>query len=564
MPVTIVNKLPDAVERERINQEVESLLDGTPDIWHVRILPAQENDDVEVRANCHRREFSKTFSGQDGQLSGAIRQFIEASLAAVEHTEQSGQSSSPKQSILNEFRLLSGKSEGIESWITDTTDEQVFPRLSRIDSDPLSMVQLNQLLLLGREAGVSDGFFHYYWLSRPDTHPYDVATITGYDPKLLGGETIQSLKHLFWGLYRLYVDALLFFGNVRSGYRYLRPRSELELKKFFASKRFDTDAVRKRGPALPLVQIPKDNRYLISEMACKSYGSPEEGAELKRALLSALENHLSGVGGKISIRSLLDGSYVKQKYAETQQQFIFSADDILAEEVSTPEELEQKFAPVLKKFLAAREAALQNTRFYLSMVNDLDVYVATSMRNRQDFRGMADACESIFSDRRLKALELRYFDPTLSAAAGHEDKGLIECLMVKCAKVLVYCAGEKESYGKDAEAAMALSLGKPVIFFCDAKAKGKFYRDVHPLSRLIDFSSGVAVGAIVASSLADVSELLFRSFENKMEYELEQPRPGYFGLKEKLTGSVVRVQTNDDLLRETFWNYYHNRPVDDA
>jgi hypothetical protein len=67
---------------------------------------------------------------------------------------------------------------------------------------------------------------------------------------------------------------------------------------------------------------------------------------------------------------------------------------------------------------------------------------------------MADTCERIFADARLKQLNLRYFDPTLSAAAGHEDKGLIECLMVKCAKILVYCAGERESYGKDAEAAM--------------------------------------------------------------------------------------------------------------
>jgi len=118
--------------------------------------------------------------------------------------------------------------------------------------------------------------------------------------------------------------------------------------------------------------------------------------------------------------------------------------------------------------------------------------------------------------------------------------------------------------GKDAEAAMALSLGKPVIFFCDATAKSRFYRDVHPLSRLIDFSSGVAVGAIVASSLAEVTQLLYRIFENKMEYELEQPKPGYYRLKEKFTESVVRVQTNDDLLRETFWNYYHNRPEDEA
>src|SRR5438128_3092293 len=138
------------------------------------------------------------------------------------------------------------------------------------------------------------------------------------------------------------------------------------------------------------------------------------------------------------------------------------------------------------------------------MVNDLDVYVATSMRNRQDFRDMATTCDAIFSEPKLKDLNLRYFDPTLSAAKGHEDKGIIECLMVKCAKVLVYCEGEKESYGKDAEAAMALSLGKPVIFFCDHGKKTNFYRDVHPLARLIDFCTGVAVGAILTDKTFDV------------------------------------------------------------
>ena len=195
------------------------------------------------------------------------------------------------------------------------------------------------------------------------------------------------------------------------------------------------------------------------------------------------------------------------------------------------------------------------------MLNDLDVYVATSMRNRRDFRTMADTCEKIFKDPRLKEMNLRYFDPTLSAAEGHEDKGLIECLMVKCAKLLVYCTGEKESYGKDAEAAMALSLGKPVIFYCDQEQKRRFYRDVHPLSRLIEFETGVAVGAMVTDRLEDVPELIFRIFENRMTYELEQPKPGFLRLKERLTGSVVRLQTNDQLLTETFWNHYHKDRV---
>jgi hypothetical protein len=191
------------------------------------------------------------------------------------------------------------------------------------------------------------------------------------------------------------------------------------------------------------------------------------------------------------------------------------------------------------------------------MIDDLDVYVATSMRTRADFRKMAEFCEIIFTHNKLKGYNLRYFDPTLSAASGHEDKGLIECLMVKCAKVLIYVAGERDSYGKDAEAAMALSQGKPVIFFCDAETRSKFYREIHPLSRLIEFSSGIPVGAIVTDKTEDVVEVLDRVLTNDMQYKLEQGKPGHFQLKEKLTNSIVRLQTADLLLREAFWNYYN-------
>ena len=131
--------------------------------------------------------------------------------------------------------------------------------------------------------------------------------------------------------------------------------------------------------------------------------------------------------------------------------------------------------------------------------------------------------------------------------------------MVKCSKVLLLNAGGRDSYGKDAEAAMALSLGKPVIIFANEEARSEFFRDVHPLSRLINFETGVAVGAMVATSTDQVIELLHRILTNTLEYELAQPRPNYLVLKEKCTQSVVRLQTSDPLLRETFWNHYHNR-----
>jgi hypothetical protein len=106
---------------------------------------------------------------------------------------------------------------------------------------------------------------------------------------------------------------------------------------------------------------------------------------------------------------------------------------------------------------------------------------------------------------------------------------------------------------------MALSLGKPVIFYCDQEQRRRFYRDVHPLSRLIEFNSGIAVGAMVTDSTSEVSELLYRIFENKLEYVLEQPKSDNLRLKEKITKSVIRLQSSDQMLTETFWNYYHNR-----
>ena len=462
-----------------------------------------------------------------------------------------------KADILREFSLFSVPTGGIGNWLTEDTHDDVFTRLGKVDQEPLPAVQLNQLLVLGHEAPVGDDFFRYYWLLAPDQHPYDVRTIPDFSDSFLGSSgAILSLAHLKWGLYRLYVDALLYFGNVRTAFRRLRDLPLSEIEAFFRSERFETDAIKRRGPSLPLKLIAKDDRYLISEMACKSYGDTSSVGDLRTVLLESYKVYAATGNPSPTIRQLLEKP-VPAKFQARQQDFIFSADEVLDETVSSEADLSSKYERVASKFSQARTTALDNTRIYLSMLSDLDVYVATSMRTRQDFRSMADTCDRIFADDRLTSMNLRYFDPTLSAAGGHEDKGLIECLMVKCAKVLVYCAGEKESYGKDAEAAMALSLGKPVIFYCDEERRHRFYRDVHPLSRLIEFETGIAVGAMVTDRLEDVSGLISRIFENRMDYCLEQSKPGFLRLKEKLTDSVVRIQTNDQLLTEAFWNHYH-------
>lgn len=467
-----------------------------------------------------------------------------------------------KETILNELQLFSLGGEGIGGWISENTDDKVFDRLDELQDEPMSKAQLNQLLGFGHQAPVSNDFFRYYWLEAPENHPYQVDQLLGFNPRWLNNKAaIVSLQHLKWGLYRLFTDALLYFGNVRTAFRKLRTLTRKELDAFFQSKRFDTPAIKERGGVLPLQTIPQDDRYLVSEMACKSFGDGTASeSEIRQALKESYEQYRKNGGrAPVTFRQLLDGN-LPIKYSERHHEFQFSMDDILEETISSDKEFDDKFGKTADQYFDARDAALANTQHYLSMVNDLDVYVATSMRTRQDFRDMASFCDDVFKDAYLADFHLRYFDPTLSAAKGHEDKGLIECLMVKCAKILVYCARKKDSYGKDAEAAMGLSLGKPVIFYCDEDQRSRFYREIHPLSRLIEFNTGVAVGAIVAIDTEKVRRLISRILENKMQYSLEQhpTRKGYILLKEKLTESVVRLQTDDRMLTETFWNHYHN------
>ncbi len=454
--------------------------------------------------------------------------------------------------MLEQFHPLFSGSGGIDSWLRDGTPQAVIDRLHQLSTNPLTREQLNQLLVLSHEAGMSRGFFDYYWLTVP-AHPYNVTGVLDYDPSYAEQSIISSLEHLRWGLRRFYTDALLYFGNVRSAYRRLREMTNDELTAFFTSHLHDTDSMMRRGAPLALQSITRDDRYLISEMACKSLAATSGPSQLGHVLRGAYKHYVeAGNTASVSVRHLLNDAPEKDR-----DQLTFAADDLLADELTSMEELEARVEQVVGKFNVARGAALQNTKLYLSMVGDLDVYVATSMRTRDDFREMATFCDAVFSDDALRDLNLRYFDPTMSAADGHEDKGLIECLMVKAARVLIYFAGAKESFGKDAEAAMALSQGKPVILYCSDPARQQFYRDVHPLARLIDFRTGVANGWMVASSPTEVVQLLARVLCNEMVYELEQSKPGYLRLKEALTGSIVRLQTSDEFLRETFWNHYH-------
>ncbi|HEX5719419.1 MAG TPA: hypothetical protein VF179_24880 [Thermoanaerobaculia bacterium] len=475
-----------------------------------------------------------------------------------------------------ELAVANTLSELIVKYVPGGTDElevlkgsqgvRFLERFMELPEEPLTITHINQFLHLSHQPGISEGFFRYYFLERPSGHPYNLDAVLAETPDL-HPSGIHSLEHLEWGVRRFIFDALLYFGDLSTAYSELAHLSFESLVGYFRSFAFNADAMKRRGPFMEFESIPIDDRYLIAELACKAYDlvGGQERSMVTEHLLEAYSGVPERKRGGITIRKLLEGPILKGQSPQDQLALKFSVDEIVDDPISSEEDLADKVKLIAERFSRARERALANTNLYLSLANDMDIYVATSMRTRQDFREMASTCAHIFNDNKLRSYHLRYFDPTISACKGHEDKGIIECLMVKCSKVLVYFAGEKESFGKDSEAAMALSQGKPVIIVCPNTEAGvermRFFRDVHPLSRMIQMTTGVSVGAMITTSIDNVVTLLQRIFNNDMEYELEHDGNGHYRLREKLTQSVVRLQTGSKLLRETFWNYYHGLPA---
>ena len=107
-------------------------------------------------------------------------------------------------------------------------------------------------------------------------------------------------------------------------------------------------------------------------MACKSLDPVyEDYKNLKAALIESYKNFIKSGRSAIKIKELLDGTSISDE--QVQFQLNFSADEILDETISSEEELELKCSKIEKRFRNARDSALQNTKNYLSMVNELDM-----------------------------------------------------------------------------------------------------------------------------------------------------------------------------------------------
>ena len=124
----------------------------------------------------------------------------------------------------------------------------------------------------------------------------------------------------------------------------------------------------------------------------------------------------------------------------------------------------KEFQSQIEEMKHCRQLGRKNHDAYL-VSDHMDVYVATSMRERYEFLLVSAFVEKLFQNESLKHLKLRYFDPTQAYCEDRIDKGLVEGLMIKRARCTIYHVQESDTFGKDSELAATLAQGKPVIAY---------------------------------------------------------------------------------------------------
>lgn len=222
-----------------------------------------------------------------------------------------------------------------------------------------------------------------------------------------GAKEISSPQDLRRGVTAFRELALLLYGNVKYGFKALS-RDSARLKLFIAkarSERSDRDFRSRHEPLVQLQKIDAKDAHLLGYIS---------GAEIDRKLES--DPH--------------DEELLKER--EHRNEII--------------------------------ERGRWNHNVYLTF-DHLDVYVATSMREKHEYVFVNEFMTRIETNPHIKDLRLRFFDPTAAYCESRFDKGLAEALMLKRAACTVYLAQESDTLGKDSELASTLAQGKPVIAF---------------------------------------------------------------------------------------------------
>jgi hypothetical protein len=279
-----------------------------------------------------------------------------------------------------------------------------------------------------------------------------------------------------------------------------------------------------------------------------------------------------GLRDSLNVRESLKGipfnaiDPIPEDFFIRRRPFNFIQDDLTPEErcvLGHATDLSKVNKNVIARAESIKAVGKDNAHEYL-VIDDLDVYVATSMREFEEYKSFKELLTDVFKHPDLAKLNLRYFDPTIIYCENRIAQGLLEALMLKRAKLTLYVAGKTDTFGKDSECAATLVQGKPVVVYVeetndDKKGKmdrrARLFKDIHPLGLQVCHQTGVANGVIVVRNSQDCRHIIRGLLLHTLEVKLDKIGVG-FVLKEEKTQSILRVVVDDAFWVRSFRNFY--------
>jgi hypothetical protein len=310
---------------------------------------------------------------------------------------------------------------------------------SRLKSPTLSLEDLNDILLLVNQFPLGSAFFEFFFSN---------------------GEKAVTFEELKQGIVTFKGFALLRYGNVRFAYRSLFKLRKEELAGQLGRWHTDTAILRKQygsrrnAPALPK-EISADLTWMLGYIA-------KGGADRDLATYAGMSYLLNPTEGNEILAKLSFNDEQKLLY-DQRRPFLESALG-WKQQFKDLAGIEEEIKRLGTSISQIRHDGWLNTSHYLAS-DCMDVYVATSMREKWEFQDVHNVVRKAFADPKLAKLKLRYFDPTQSFLDNRVDKGLVEALMLKRSECTVYLVQETDTFGKDSELATTLAQGKPVIAY---------------------------------------------------------------------------------------------------
>ena len=337
------------------------------------------------------------------------------------------------------FEVLTGTRMSFPEYLSQAETELLSKAMATVKRSKFNLMQLNEVLLLVNAYTLSEGFFNFFFVPK----------------RKLSMDGCISLKELKNGIKQFRKYAMLVYGSFYSAFRKLSKMTYDEISselQAYTSNTCELDSIyRNRHPELlSIKKIPAHHLYLLGYVSGKVH-------EMELSEASNILILLSGKNAKKAISNNIKAERKFEIFSKNNQGGLSNFKNYIKDSLIKLEKVNED------KVEAEKNGAL-NTSIYLTW-SELDVYLATSMRESWEYESFNKFVGTLFKNTKLKKLNLRYFNPTQSHVSGRIDKGLIESLMLKKAKCTIYTVQETDTLGKDSELAVTLAQGKPVIAY---------------------------------------------------------------------------------------------------